>query len=148
MPSAKADAGELVTFALAFPDTYELGMSHQGLRILYEILNARPDTAAERVFCPEDDMEALLRAEGVPLSTLESGIPLSRCRLVGFTLQSELHYSTIPHMLDLGGIPIRTADRGPGDPFVDRRRPAGAESRAAGRLLRRLPDRRRRGGRR
>ncbi len=115
---AKADAGELVSFALAFPDTYELGMSHQGLRILYEILNARPDTAAMRVFCPEDDMEALLRAEGRSLSTLESGIPLSRCRLVGFTLQSELHYSTIPHMLSLGGVPVRAADRGPDDPFV------------------------------
>jgi radical SAM family uncharacterized protein/radical SAM-linked protein len=116
--TAKADAGAKVTFALAFPDTYELGMSHQGLRILYEILNARPDTAAERVFCPEDDMEALLRSEGVTLSTLESGIPLDRCSLVGFTLQSELHYSTIPHMLELGGIPSRSADRGPGDPFV------------------------------
>ncbi|HEU5180773.1 MAG TPA: TIGR03960 family B12-binding radical SAM protein [Candidatus Polarisedimenticolia bacterium] len=104
--------------ALAFPDTYELGMSHLGLRILYSLLNARPEIWAERVFCPWLDMEAQLRASGIPLVTLESGTPLRDFTVVGFSLQYELNYTNILTMLDLGGIPLRCADRAERDPLV------------------------------
>jgi radical SAM family uncharacterized protein/radical SAM-linked protein len=107
-----------IRMALAFPDTYELGMSHLGLRILYSLLNSRPDIWAERVFCPWLDMEAELRKAGLPLTTLESETPLGRFDVVGFSLQYELNYTNILTMLDLGGIPLRVADRGEGDPLV------------------------------
>src|SRR5262245_44655372 len=104
--------------ALAFPDTYELGMSHLGLRILYSLLNSRPEIWAERVFCPWLDMETELRASGIPLVALESGTPLRDFAVVGFSLQYELNYTNILTMLDLGGIPLLAADRGEGDPLV------------------------------
>jgi radical SAM family uncharacterized protein/radical SAM-linked protein len=105
-------------FALAFPDTYELGMSHQGLKILYHVLNSHPAMTAERVFAPEIDREELLRRHREPLSTLESGTPLRDCPLVGFTLQSELHYTNVLNMLQLGGIPVWASERGEADPLV------------------------------
>src|SRR6059036_2171279 len=82
-----------VRMALAFPDSYELGMSHLGLRILYSLLNSRPDIWAERVFCPWLDMEEELKREGVPLTTLESETPLRDFQIVGFSLQYELNYT-------------------------------------------------------
>jgi radical SAM family uncharacterized protein/radical SAM-linked protein len=112
------DDPSLIRFALAFPDTYELGMSHLGLKILYRIINGEEGFAAERVFAPEADMEELLRREGRHLTTLETGRPLGACHLVGFTLQSELHCTTILAMLELGGIPVLAAERGDGDPLV------------------------------
>jgi radical SAM family uncharacterized protein/radical SAM-linked protein len=107
-----------VTFALAFPDVYEIGMSHLGFRILYPLLNAREDTAAERVFCPWPDMADALRRERRPLATLETGTPLARMDVVGFSLQYEMTFTNVLEMLDLSGIPLRSSQRGEGDPIV------------------------------
>lgn len=107
-----------VTFALAFPDVYEIGMSHLGFRILYSMLNARADTAAERVFCPWPDMGDALRRRQRPLSTLETGTPLKDLDVVGFSLQYEMTFSNVLEMLDLAGIPLRAAARGETDPLV------------------------------
>ena len=107
-----------VRIALAFPDVYEIGMSHLGLKILYQILNARPEILAERVYAPWLDAEALLREQQVPLCSQESGLPLSGFDIVGFTLQYELSFATILAMLELGGIPVRSGDRRDGDPLV------------------------------
>ena len=107
-----------LTFALAFPDVYEIGMSHLGFRILYPLLNARDDVAAERVFCPWPDMADALRRRGRPLATLETGTPLSTMDVVGFSLQYEMTFTNILEMLDLSGIPLRASERGDGDPLV------------------------------
>ena len=106
------------TVALAFPDAYEIGMSHTGLQILYAVLNGEEDIVAERVFAPWPDMEARLREGNIPLSSLESAIPLNRFDIVGFSLQYELSYTNVLAMLELGGIPIRTAGRGEDLPLV------------------------------
>lgn len=107
-----------VRVALAFPDVYEIGMSHLGLKILYQLLNAHPEVMAERVYAPWLDAEALLRERGVPLCSQESGFPLSSFDIVGFTLQYELSFATILAMLELGGVPVRACDRRDGDPLV------------------------------
>jgi radical SAM family uncharacterized protein/radical SAM-linked protein len=107
-----------VTFALAFPDVYEIGMSHLGFRILYPLLNAREDVAAERVFCPWPDMADALRRERRPLATLETGTPLSRMDVVGFSLQYEMTFTNVLEMLDLAAIPLRSSQRGEDDPIV------------------------------
>ncbi len=104
--------------ALAFPDVYEVGMSHLGLKILYSIVNRRPEYWAERVFAPWPDLEALLRKHSEPLVTLESGTPLSEFDIVGFSLQYELCATNVLQMLDLGGIPLRAEERGKDDPLV------------------------------
>ncbi|MFQ6113056.1 MAG: TIGR03960 family B12-binding radical SAM protein [bacterium] len=104
--------------ALGFPDTYEIGMSHLGLRILYSILNKRGDTAAERVYAPWLDMEAQLRGRGLPLVSLETQTPLSEFDVVGFSLQYELEYSNILTMLDLAGIPLYSKDRNEKHPLI------------------------------
>ena len=104
--------------ALAFPDVYEVGMSHLGLKILYSIVNARPDLYAERAFAPWPDMEKLMRRERAPLTTLETGTPLSGLDLVGFSLQYELCATTVLQMLDLGRIPLKAEDRSLDDPIV------------------------------
>jgi radical SAM family uncharacterized protein/radical SAM-linked protein len=107
-----------LTFALAFPDLYEIGMSHLGYRILYSLLNDRDDTAAERAFCPWPDMaEALRRAER-PLSSLETGTPLAAFDVVGFSLQYEMTFTNVLEMLDLAGIPLRAARRGEQHPLI------------------------------
>ncbi len=106
------------TVCLFFPDTYEVGMSHLGLKILYHILNAREDTACERVFSPWTDYEKKLRASGRSLASLESNLPLSEFDIIGVTLQYELSYSNILTGLDLAGIPIRAADRTDKHPIV------------------------------
>lgn len=107
-----------VTFALGFPDLYEIGMSHIGFEILYHVLNALPYVAAERVYAPADDMEQRLREKRLPLFSLESKKALKDFDLLGFTLQYELHYSNILNMLDLGGIPIFAKDRRDTTPLV------------------------------
>ncbi len=117
--SIKKDLSRVaLKYALAFPDSYEVGMSHLGMQILYQILNSRDDIACERVFAPWTDMETLLREKGLPLSTLESGLTLSDCHIIGFSLQYELSYTNILNMLDLGGVPLRAAGRTGADPFV------------------------------
>ncbi len=109
--------GAKIRFAFCFPDLYEVGMSHLGLKILYQIINSRPDAWCERAFAPFVDMERELRQAGEPLRTLESHTPLSEMDLVGFTLQYEMSYTNILTMLDLGGVPLRAAERRNG-PFV------------------------------
>ncbi len=103
---------------LAFPDVYEIGMSHLGILLLYEILNSRPGTLCERVFAPWLDMEEYLRATGAPLCSLESGRPAREFDFFGFSLSYELTYSNVLSMLDLSGIPLRNRERGEGDPLV------------------------------
>ncbi|MCC7538433.1 MAG: TIGR03960 family B12-binding radical SAM protein [Deltaproteobacteria bacterium] len=103
---------------LAFPDVYEIGMSHLGLRILYAILQEHPRCLAERCYAPWPDLEARLREHRVPLVSLESARPLRDFDVVGFSLQFELNYTNVLAMLDLGGIPLRSADRGDDDPLV------------------------------
>jgi radical SAM family uncharacterized protein/radical SAM-linked protein len=105
-------------FALAFPDTYEVGMSHLGLAILYHILNEVDGVAAERVYAPWPDMEAALRTSGTPLASLENQLPLGAFDIVGFTLQYELSYTNILNMLDLAGIPRRRSARDASHPLV------------------------------
>jgi radical SAM family uncharacterized protein/radical SAM-linked protein len=107
-----------VSVALAFPDTYEIGMSHTGLKILYEIVNRRPELACERTYAPWVDLEARMREERIPLFTVESFAPVADFDVVGFSLQSELNYSNVPNMLDLAGIPVWQRDRGDGDAIV------------------------------
>jgi len=100
-----------VNVALAFPDIYEVGMSHLGLKILYSIINNISYASAERVFSPWLDLEAAIKKNGILLSSLESGRPLRDFDIVGFSLQYELSYTTVLNMLDLGGIPIRSEGR-------------------------------------
>lgn len=107
-----------VRFAFAFPDDYEIGMSHLGMKILYHILNKREDTYCERVFAPWTDMEDVMRKNGLPLYALETFTPLNEFDIVGFTLQYEMSYTNVLNMLDLGGIPVLAKDRGNSDPFV------------------------------
>lgn len=107
-----------VKFAFAFPDAYEIGMSHTGLRILYDLLNKREDIAAERVFAPWMDMEARLRSENIPLYSLENKLPLREFDVIGFSLMYELCYTNTLAMLDLAGIPLRTKDRGIDEPLI------------------------------
>lgn len=107
-----------LSVALAFPDTYEVGMSHLGIQILYEILNGQDEIVAERCFAPWPDMEGQMRRHGILLHTLESRTPLQAFDMVGFSLQYELSFTNVLTMLDLGGIPIRSKDRRDGDPIV------------------------------
>jgi len=93
-------------------------MSHVGLKILYEILNAREDTAAERAFSPWKDMEELLRSEGRPLCSMESNLPLRDFDIIGFTLQYEMGYTNILNMIDLSGIPLLASERGSSFPLI------------------------------
>jgi radical SAM family uncharacterized protein/radical SAM-linked protein len=106
------------TLALAFPDTYEIGMSHTGLKILYEIVNRRPELACERVYAPWVDLEAKMRERAIPLFTVESFAPARDFDVLGFSLQAEVNYSNILNMLDLAGIPVWQRDRGEADPIV------------------------------
>lgn len=107
-----------IRFAFCFPDVYEVGMSHLGLKILYHQLNEREDSWVERVFAPWEDMEALMRENNIPLYALESKDPISEFDFVGFTLQYEMCYTNVINMLELGGIPILSSERGKSDPFV------------------------------
>ncbi len=107
-----------VRFAFCFPDTYEIGMSHLGMKILCHIVNRLPWAVCERVFAPWVDMSALMREHGLPLFSLESRQPVRDFDIVGFTLMYEMSYTNILEMLDLAGIPLRGADRGESDPIV------------------------------
>jgi radical SAM family uncharacterized protein/radical SAM-linked protein len=111
-------AAARVRFALAFPDTYEVGMSNLGFRLLYHHLNDQPGYACERVFLPWPDLEAALRARGLPLFSLESRAPVRDFDLLGITLQFELCYTSVLAILDLAGVPLQAAERGDDDPIV------------------------------
>lgn len=117
--SIKKDPTDIrVRVALGFPDTYEIGMSHLGLRILYSLLNNKEGVAAERVFAPWQDFERELRANQVPLYSLESKTPLRAFDFLGFSIQYELCYTNVLTMLDLSGLPLRAADRDLSYPLV------------------------------
>ncbi|HOM29122.1 MAG TPA: TIGR03936 family radical SAM-associated protein [Deltaproteobacteria bacterium] len=107
-----------VRFALAFPDVYEIGMSHAGIKILYHVLNSMEGVWAQRVFAPWHDMAEELRRRGVPLTSLEEGLPLGAFDVVGFSLLYELSYTTMLGMLELAGIPLRASERGPDHPLI------------------------------
>ena len=100
-----------IRFAFCFPDVYEVGMSHLGMKILYSLFNQKEDIWCERVFAPWTDMEALMREKHIPLYALESGDPLTEFDFIGFTLQYELSFTNILNMLQLGGIPVKSCDR-------------------------------------
>jgi radical SAM family uncharacterized protein/radical SAM-linked protein len=104
--------------ALCFPDTYEIGMSHLGMKILYDEINQHPGMLAERVFAPWIDMEKEIRSRDLKLVSLENFKPLKDFHIVGFSLQYEMSYSNILNMLDLGGVSLWTADRKEDEPFV------------------------------
>ena len=103
---------------LAFPDVYEVGMSHLGLKILYSLLNDRRDIACERVFAPWFDMEGVMRERKIPLFSLETKRPLAEFDIIGFSLQYELSYTNVLNMLDLAGIPLFSAERGDSHPLI------------------------------
>lgn len=109
---------DLVRYGFAFPDVYEVGMSHLGMHILYQLKNSQDDLYCERVFAPWPDMEALMRANHVPLHTLETFTPVKELDFLGFTLQYELSYTNILNMMDLGGIPVLSKDRTEADPLI------------------------------
>ena len=107
-----------LTVALCFPDIYEIGMSHTGLAIIYDILNNLDGVAAERVFAPWVDAEKILRGKKIPLFSLESKAALASFDIVGFSLTNELCYTNVLNMLDLGGINIRSTGRNESDPLI------------------------------
>lgn len=115
----KKDLGKVsVKFAFAFPDLYDIGMSHLGLHILYNLINQQEDYACERVFSPWLDMEELMRRENLPLYTLESKEELSNFDFLGFTLQYEMSYTNILNILDLSNIPLRKENRTDDHPLI------------------------------
>lgn len=107
-----------VNFVFSYPDTYEMGMSHLGGKIIYHLLNNREDTFCQRAYAPLNDMEALMRENNVPLFALETKMPVKQADIWGFTLQYELSYTNILNMLDLAGVSIKSADRGENEPLV------------------------------
>ena len=110
--------GAEVSIALAFPDAYDVGMSHLGMRILYHVINMLDWAVAERAFHPWLDMEEAMRSACEPLRTLESGTPLGEVDVLGFSLQYEMSYTSVLNMLDLSGIPIHRQERTDADPIV------------------------------
>ena len=104
--------------AFVFPDIYDIGVSNVGLKILYDQVNQRDDALAERAYAPWLDMEALMREHGIPLYTLESKRPLACFDLIGFTLPYETLYTNTLNILDLAGIPVRSADRDETHPII------------------------------
>ncbi|MFP4661343.1 MAG: TIGR03960 family B12-binding radical SAM protein [Halanaerobiales bacterium] len=109
---------EKTKVAIAFPDLYEIGMSHLGLKIIYHLLNNEEDIICERSYAPWSDMEELMRKEDIPLFSLESKKPISEFDIFGFTLQYEMSYTNIINMLDLAGLPIYSRDRDEQYPLV------------------------------
>ena len=107
-----------VRFAFCFPDLYEVGMSHLGMKILYSLMNEREDVWCERVFAPGDDLERLMREHRIPLFGLESLDAVTDFDFIGFTLQYELSFTAILNMLDLAGLPVRSKDRPGLSPLV------------------------------
>ena len=107
-----------IRFCMCFPDVYEVGMSHLGIQILYDMFNRRPDTYCERVYSPWVDLDKIMRERHIPLFSLETQTPIKEFDFLGITLQYEMCYTNILQVLDLSGIPLRSADRGEDDPIV------------------------------
>ena len=117
--SIRKDPAEVkLRFCLAFPDVYEVGMSYLGIQILYHILNTKKEVACERAFAPWVDMETVLRKRQIPLSSLESSIPLNQFDIVGFSLQYELCFTNVLNMLALSNIPLFSTDRDSRFPII------------------------------
>ncbi len=108
----------LTAWLLAYPDTYEIGLPNQGLQILYEILNDRDDSVAERTYAPWVDMEAAMRERGIPLFSVENHLPAAAFDVIAFNLSAELTYTNVLNMLDLGRVPLHAAERGADDLVV------------------------------
>ena len=107
-----------ISFAMCFPDVYEIGMSHLGIQILYDMFNKREDTWCERVYSPWTDLDAVMRKEHIPLFALESQDPIKDFDFLGITIQYEMCYTNILQILDLSGIPMMAVDRTWDDPIV------------------------------
>ena len=107
-----------VRFCMCFPDVYEIGMSHLGIQILYDMFNRREDVWCERVYSPWVDLDRILRERQIPLFALESQDPVSDFDFLGITLQYEMCYTNVLQILDLSGIPLMADKRGEEDPFV------------------------------
>ena len=107
-----------VAWLLLYPDTYEIGLPNQGLQILYEILNERPDALAERAYAPWVDMEAAMRAAAIPLFSVENHMPARAFDVLAFNLSAELVYTNVLNLIDLAGVPLHASARGGGDPLV------------------------------
>src|SRR5918997_6767819 len=102
----------VVRWALMYPDAYEVGLPNQGVQILYEVLNEQPDVLAERTYAVWPDLEALMKANGVPQFTVEAHHPVGAFDLLGVSFATELGYTNMLSALDLAGIPLRSVDRG------------------------------------
>lgn len=107
-----------IRFAMCFPDVYEIGMSHLGIQILYDMFNQREDVWCERVYSPWPDLDKVMREENIPLFALESQDPIREFDFLGITIQYEMCYTNILQILDLSQIPLRAADRTEEDPLV------------------------------
>jgi radical SAM family uncharacterized protein len=107
-----------VAWLLVYPDTYEIGLPNQGLQILYEILNERDDALAERSYAPWTDLEALLREHGLPLFSVDTHHAAGDFDVIAFNLSAELVYTNVLNCIDLAGVPVRAADRGPEHPLI------------------------------
>ena len=107
-----------IRFAMCFPDVYEIGMSHLGIQILYDLFNRREDTWCERVYSPWLDLDRVMREQKIPLFALESQDPIRDFDFLGITIQYEMCYTNILQILDLSGIPLKAAERGEDIPIV------------------------------
>ena len=107
-----------VAWLLAYPDVYEVGLPNQGLQILYEILNERPDAVAERTYAPWVDLEALMRERGISLFSVDTHRAAEDFDILAFNLSSELVFTNLLNMVDLAGVPVRAELRSPTDPLV------------------------------
>ena len=110
--------GHAVAWLFAYPDTYEIGLPNQGLQILYEILNEREDAAAERAYAPWVDLEAEMRANGVPLFSVDTHRPAGSFDVLAFNLSAELVFTNVLNCVDLAGAAVRAEDRRDQDPLV------------------------------
>ena len=107
-----------IRFAMCFPDVYEIGMSHLGIQILYEMFNRRDDVYCERVYSPWPDLHKIMKEEDIPLFALETQDPIKDFDFVGITLQYEMCYTNILQILDLAQIPLWQKDRSDQDPII------------------------------
>ncbi|MCT4562821.1 MAG: TIGR03960 family B12-binding radical SAM protein [Maledivibacter sp.] len=110
--------GNTIRYGFGFPDTYEVGMSHLGMHIIYNLLNQLDDVFCERIFAPWIDMEEILRKEDIPMFTLETHSAINELDMIGFTLQYELSYSNILNILNLGKIPLKSSERDESCPII------------------------------
>src|SRR5438477_9062868 len=108
----------ITSWLLVYPDAYEIGLPNQGLQILYEILNERPDAVAERAYSPWTDMESTMRAAGLPLFSVDTHRAARDFDVLAFNLSAELVYTNLLNLVDLAGVAVRNEDRAPGDPIV------------------------------